>query len=63
MLVKRIIFFIFLIFFSTKVLSKEINYICNFHGSEPKQNIVNFSEIKLSLYIDYKNKKVRSEQG
>ena len=65
MLIKKTIFFIFLtfIFFSTKVLSKEITYICKFHSTEPKQDLVDFSKVKLILYIDYKNKTVRSEQG
>ena len=44
MLIKKTIFFIFLtfIFFSTKVLSKEITYICKFHSTEPKQDLVDF---------------------
>ena len=65
MLIKKTIIFIFLtfIFFSTKVLSKEISYVCEFHSTEPKQDLVDFSKVKLILYIDYKNKKVRSEQG
>lgn len=65
MLIKKNIFFIFLtfIFFSSKVLSKEITYICKFHSSEPTQNSFDLTKIKLVLYIDYKNKTVRSEQG